>query len=107
MFIEYDEYELLELFESKAVSIYDEEAGKYMYVKTDKYGMKLILHIDVYEQTCSLSLTYEKYTKAIFEINETAVKRLIKKEATLEVVNNLDESVLKVYFRPNFSIKIL
>lgn len=107
MFIKYDDYELLELFESEPVPIYDEEAGKYMYVKADKYGMKLIADIDVYGQTCSFSLTYENYTKTIFEVNETSVKRLMKKEDTLVVINNSDESVLKVYFRPNFSIEIL
>ena len=57
MFIKYDEYELLELFLSKPVSIADDlAAGELIYSYKDNKIFKLVLTMDVYRQTCSLGM---------------------------------------------------
>lgn len=78
MFIKYDEYDLLEFFETEPDYIIDEETGKLMYVKEDKYGMKMIFHMDVYEQTCSVSINYREYTSSIIEYSVKSVTRIRK-----------------------------
>ncbi|MGX1081372.1 hypothetical protein RKD51_002509 [Bacillus sp. SLBN-57] len=47
MFIKYNEYDLLELFESEPVSIADDpEAGELIYTFKDNQNFKLILTLD-------------------------------------------------------------
>ncbi|WJV19381.1 hypothetical protein QU593_02415 [Rossellomorea marisflavi] len=60
MFIEYSEYELLELFQSEPISITGNlDDGELMYMYEDDRNFKLIFILDVYKQTVSLSITFK------------------------------------------------
>jgi hypothetical protein len=104
MHIKYDEIEMFELFEREPISIYEEEAGKFMYIKEDEIGMKLILNLDIYEQTCSFSLGYKDYSKDIYNSEYKFVKKFECNEKYLRVINLSDECMVEIGFKPNFYI---
>ncbi|MES9689210.1 hypothetical protein ABWK31_17400, partial [Bacillus sp. JJ353] len=58
MFIKYNEYDLLELFENEPVIITHQDAGEFNYTYEDNQNFKLILTLEVYQKTCGLSITY-------------------------------------------------
>lgn len=68
MYIKYDEYELLELFENEPVSVFDKDAGVFIYSRTDKLGIKLVMTMSIYEYECNISLNHDNYQKPIFEL---------------------------------------
>lgn len=59
MKIKYDEYHLLELFQSEPVSITGNiDDGELIYTYKDDQNFKVILTLDVYKQTSILSITF-------------------------------------------------
>ncbi len=88
MFIKYDEYELLELFEKEPVVIGDEEAGMFIYSKNDDLGFKLVLTISIYEKQCNLSLNYQSLAIPIFEFNLLEIDALICEDQKLKIISH-------------------
>ncbi|MCY8248149.1 hypothetical protein, partial [Bacillus inaquosorum] len=61
MFTTYNEYDLLELFESEPISVSsDPLAEVFMYSIQDMKGFKLILTMDVYAFQKSIQLIFDK-----------------------------------------------
>jgi len=103
LFIEFDEYELMELFCSEPISVHEKDAGIFIYQKQDKFGFDLVMNISVYERTCGISLNYVKYSAPIFDYtlkNVTSIKCYSQKMAIIYGNNE----TLNVYFEPNFGI---
>ena len=106
MYIQYDEFQLLELFGSEPVLIVDEEAGIFMYSKGDYAGFKLILTISIYENECNLSLIHEKYPVPIFESKLKDVEKISGTSSELKIERRGSNKVISLRVKPNFSIRI-
>lgn len=104
MFIQYDEFELLEIFGSEPINLSDEEAGIFMYIKEDDTGFKLILTISTYEKECNLSLNYSKFSKPIFESDFKNVEKISVVNGELKLMYSGDVKAVTLYFKPNFAI---
>ncbi|KML32053.1 hypothetical protein [Rossellomorea marisflavi] len=95
MFIEYSEYELLELFQSEPISITGNlDDGELMYMYEDDRNFKLIFILDVYKQTVSLSITFKDLLvfKGEFS-NVTSMK--------------IDDGILRVYTAGKENFKVI
>lgn len=107
MFIQYDEYELLELFDNEPVAIGDKEAGMFIYSKTDSFGFKIVMTISIYENECSLSLNHQNYVTPIYDLKFKDVGRITCKNQQLKIQRNNGEKNIEVTFKPNFALKSL
>jgi outer membrane receptor for Fe3+-dicitrate len=103
VYIQYDEFELLELFCNEPIAVHEEEAGIFIYQTQDDYGFELIMNISVYEKKCSVSLSYKDYKKTIFNFEMSDVKEIKGKDDRMIIYYGVDKAI-NVYFKPNFSI---
>jgi hypothetical protein len=83
MFIKYDEYELIELFESEPTPIFEEEQGIFQYSKEDNAGIQLIFTLLVYESRCQISLNLKKFESRLVEFEFNNVSKFAKSEGRL------------------------
>lgn len=105
MFIKYDEYDLLELFLKEPISIPDDlDAGELIYTYTDGQNFKLILAMDVYRQTCSLSVAYND--SIVFTGDFNNVTSITKVDNSM-LINVNDEERLKVKFTNQIGVELL
>lgn len=105
MFIKYDEYDLLELFQKEPVSITgDLDAGELIYSYKDNQNFKLILTMDVYKQTCSLSITYNDFIVFTGDFNNVTSIKKIDKDM---VINIGEEERIKVKFSKQVGVELL
>ncbi|MDA7028017.1 hypothetical protein PJ311_15700 [Bacillus sp. CLL-7-23] len=105
MFIKYDEYELLELFESEPDSIADDpDAGILIYSYKDNQDFELILTLDVYQLTCSLGITYKDFI--VFSADFQNVTS-IKKVENFLVISIGEEEKIKVKFTKQVGVELL
>ncbi|AZK45039.1 hypothetical protein [Paenibacillus lentus] len=107
MFIQFSEYDLLELFESEPISISDTEAGMFIYSKTDIQGLKLVLTVSIYEQECLLSLNHESYSIPIINLTLKDVTQISKNNDKLNFQFENGEKNIDVLFKPNFAFSNL
>ena len=59
MYIKYDQYEMMELFNSEPIKIGDDESGELIYTYKDDTNFSVILFMSIYEKTGELTLTYQ------------------------------------------------
>ncbi|MGE7885772.1 hypothetical protein [Bacillus sp. NPDC094077] len=104
MDIKYDKYELLEIFEDEPEDYYISGAGVYKYSKTDNLGYKLLMYMSVYKNTVVLNLLLTE--KTIFDTNIASVEKVYTREDTLYIQCSGENKIIKVKFKPYFSIKI-
>ncbi|MES9700999.1 hypothetical protein ABWK42_28160 [Bacillus sp. JJ927] len=104
MHIQYDEYELLEIFESEPEDYFIPGAGVYRYSKMDNLGFELVMIMSYYEDTVKLKMLYKD--KRIFETNIESVKRVYSRNDTLYIQCTNEKKVLEVRFKPHFTINI-
>src|SRR3989304_6662992 len=64
----YNEYDLLELFESEPKQLYEEDVGIYTYSKEDQYGFTFIFYLSIHEGTSILSLLHKDLKYPIFDL---------------------------------------
>ncbi|WP_339262597.1 hypothetical protein MKY07_13245 [Solibacillus sp. FSL W7-1472] len=96
MFIKYDEYDLLELFQSEPVSISGNiDDGELIYTYKDDQNFKVILTLDVYQQTSSLTITFNDSIVFSGDLNNVSS---IKKDGKVMVINVGGDEKLKVKF---------
>ena len=100
--IEYQEYELLELFESDPVVI-DEGACIYRYRRTDKFGFCLKFYFSAYNQNCAISLWYKNFANPIFDIGFDKITSIICKKDKLILEQENQEEDAVVYFKPTYT----
>ncbi|SDF57356.1 hypothetical protein [Sporomusa acidovorans] len=107
MYIKYDEYELLELFENEPILVCGEEAGVFMYSNVDKCNVKIVMLFSVYENTCKVSLCHASHNdKTIFECNIVDVERLECSKSTMKIVKIGGAVPISISFDPNYAINI-
>jgi len=105
MFIKYDEYDLLELFQSEPVSITGNiDDGELIYSYKDDQNFKVILTLDVYKQTSSLSITFNDSIVFTGDFNNVAS---IKKNDKTMVMNVGEEEKIKVKFYKQLGVELL
>lgn len=94
-FIKYNENDLLELFQSEPVCIFGNiDAGGLIYTYKDNRNFKVILSLDVYKQSISLSITYKDLNVFTGEfLNVTSITKT--EESMLVKVNNEDKLEVK------------
>nr|WP_318539753.1 hypothetical protein [Terribacillus saccharophilus] len=105
MFTKYNEYELLELFQSEPVSISgNTDDGELIYTYKDDKGFKVILTLDTYQQLLTLSITYNDLV--VFTGELTSVTSIRKsEEAMLIEVDHQDK--LRVKFSNQVGVELL
>ena len=102
----YDEYELLELFESEPTSIADDpKAGLMMYSKKDDFGFEIIMTLSIYECNCILSLNYKEYETSIFNFELKNVEKILCKNELLIIQAEGGKQCVEVMFKPSFALK--
>jgi len=105
MFIKYDEYDLLELFQSEPVSITGNlDDGALIYTYKDDQNFKVILTLDVYQQTSCLSITFNDAIVFTGDFNNVTS---IKKDDKVMVINVGEEEKLKVKFYKQVGVELL
>lgn len=100
----YDEYELLELFESEPEEIHQEGAGFYMYNKVDKLGFQLLLYISHYEKKCGISLSNDMYNWTIFEFELYHIESIRNENECLKIRGNSGKTEVDIQCKPHFSL---
>lgn len=105
MFIEYSEYELLELFQSEPISITGNlDDGELMYMYEDDRKFKLIFILDVHKQTVSLSITFKDLL--VFKGEFSNVTSMKKDDGILRVYTAGKEN-FKVIFSNQVGVELL
>lgn len=105
MFIKYDEYDLLELFQSEPASITGNiDDGELIYIYKDDQNFKVILTLDVYKQTSSLSITFNDSTVFTGDFNNVTS---IKKDDKAMIINVGEEEKIKVKFYKQVGVELL
>ena len=105
MFIKYDEYDLLELFQSEPVSISGNiDDGELIYTYKDDQNFKVILTLDVYQQTSSLTITFNDSIVFTGDLNNVSS---IKKDGKVMVINVGGDEKLKVKFYKQVGVELL
>lgn len=104
MNIQYDEYELLEIFESEPEDYFIPGAGAYRYNKIDKLGFELVMIMCYYEETVELNLYYKN--KRIFETKMHLAKRIYTHNDSLYVQGGVENKTIEVKFKPHFTVTI-
>lgn len=100
----YDEYKLLELFESEPEELYQEGAGFYLYDKIDKLGFQLLLYISQYENKCNVSLSNDMYNWTIFEFELHDIESIKNENECLKIRGNSGKTEVGIQFKTHFSL---
>lgn len=103
MIIKYDEYEMLELFESEPTPIFEEEQGIFQYKKEDEAGIQLIFIMSIYERQCRFSLNIKKLESRLVEFELNNLVELAKSEERLLLYTKEARDPFIINFNPIFS----
>jgi len=103
MFIIYDEYELLELFEAEPLVIATKEAGMFIYSKKFSTGIKISLYLSVYERECEISMCINE--NGFYETSLCNVEYLRQEGKRLRIHQNDSETDYLISFYPSFFMK--
>ncbi len=103
MLLQYDEYELLDLFESEPIITTIKEEGMYIYRKSTPEGISIMLHLSIHERRCHIILSVENHSVLDAVLNNVASLR--SHDGSL-IIHRIDsENDFIVYFKPNIYIK--
>ncbi|GKV56648.1 hypothetical protein NCCP2222_25950 [Sporosarcina sp. NCCP-2222] len=104
MFIKYDVYDLLELFQSEPVSVTGNiDDGVLIYTYKDDQKFKVILTLDVYQQTSSLSITFND--SIVFTGDFNNVTRIKRDDKTM-IIYVGEEERIKVKFYKQVGVEL-
>jgi hypothetical protein len=104
-FIQYDEYELLELFQNEPVSVGDDVcAGILMYVYEDNNNFKWVFTLDVYRKVCTISITYKDYS--VFDGEFLNITEIRKRERDL-IIRIKGMEKVKIKFFKQLGVELL
>ncbi|AUM95030.1 MULTISPECIES: hypothetical protein [Clostridium] len=104
MYIKYDEFELLELFNSEPISIGNIEAGELIYSNKDDKGFSITLFISVYEQLAELTISYKK--NVIFDCKLKNVISISKIDKNM-IINCEDAKKIMIKFYPQMGVELI
>jgi hypothetical protein len=103
--IEYDEYDLLELFENEPKMPYEEDVGIYEYTRKDAHGYTFKMNLYAYDATCILSLFHENLKFTLYEIDFQKVETIDCKEDKLFIHQANSKDDIVVYFKPTYTLR--
>ena len=105
MYIEYDEFELLELFESEPDSLSGNmEDGEISYTSKKDSGFELTIFIYTYQQECGIYLSHNE--REIFSASLKEISKIIQKDNALYFESQEKKQLISIYFGDNFNIKM-
>lgn len=104
MYIKYDEYEMLEVFNSEPISVGSVEEGELIYSYKDNQDFLVTLFINVYAQLAELTISYRE--NIVFNSNIKEVKTIEKVEGAL-IIDSSDEKRIKLKFYPQVGVELL
>ncbi len=105
MYIEYDEYELLDMFLNEPLEINGKEGGIFLYKSENMNGFELSMYISIYEQLCCINLKYVGLLNPVFDIAINEVEKILKEDNRL-IVRKYNKDEIIIYFKPNISLKL-
>ncbi len=94
---------LLELFESEPISIFEEEVGEYIYSKKDDMNIKLVMTLSYHPREIEISIGVSE--TELINICFDKVTRLEKKDSNLLIYNEQRKEPYTVRFRPRFAFE--
>lgn len=103
MSIEFDEYQLIELFESEP-TIIDKEAEIYQYQLKDKLGLELFLYFSVYDQYVAIRLEHRELGIPIYDVEVKNVEEIRADNVKLLVIKQNQDQVAEIMLKPNFNL---
>ena len=104
MYIKYDEYEMLELFNNEPVSIGSVEEGELIYTYRDNKDFSVTLYMNVYAQLAELTLSYKE--NIVFNSKIKDVISVEKVGETL-IIDSGDEKRIRLKFSPQVGVELL
>lgn len=104
MYIKYDEYEMLEVFNSEPISVGSVEEGELIYLYKDNQDFSVTLFMNVYAQLAELTISYKE--NIVFNSNIKEVKTIEKVEGAL-IIDSSDEKRIKLKFYPQVGVELL
>lgn len=104
MYIKYDKYEMLELFNSEPISIGSVEEGELIYSYRDNQDFSVTLFMNVYAQLAELTLSYKE--NIVFNSNIKDVRAIEKVDGAL-IIDSSDEKRIKLKFYPQVGVELL
>lgn len=104
MYIKYDEYEMLEVFNSEPISVGSVEEGELIYSYKDNQDFSVTLFMNVYAQLAELTISYKE--NIVFTSNIKEVKTIEKVEGAL-IIDSSDEKRIKLKFYPQVGVELL
>src|SRR5699024_4914877 len=105
MYIKYNEYDLLELFESKPISITGSiEDGQLIYSYENNQNFKVILTLDLYKQTSAIVVTYNDSVVLSGVFNNVTT---IKKSGEALIIDVHEKETIKIKFHPQIGAELL
>lgn len=106
MAIKYDEFLLLELFNSEPIII-DREAEIYKYQIQGSLGLELAVSFSVYDQYVTIRLDHFQLQNPLYDIDIQNVEEIKVENSKLIVIKQQSkEPVIEVKFTPNFMIDL-
>lgn len=102
-FLKYNEFELLELFESEPNIVFEPENEVVIYSKTDYRNVTLTMLISVYENQCQMELKtlFEGEYIPIFDIDTRDVI-MIKGDNEKLIIHRASKRNIEIRFKPSF-----
>ncbi|WP_047982070.1 hypothetical protein [Ornithinibacillus contaminans] len=106
MAINYDEYLLLELFNSEPIII-DREAEIYKYQMQGSQGLELAFSFSVYDQYVTIRLNHDQLQNPLYDIEIQNVGEIrVEKSKLIVLKQQSKEQVIEVEVTPNFMIDL-
>ncbi|MCL2859316.1 MAG: hypothetical protein FWF46_01835 [Oscillospiraceae bacterium] len=102
----YDNYELLELFEKEPFFPYKGETEIFDYSKNDEFGFKFTLYVNIYEETCIVSLRYKDFKVPIFDIKFEKITNIKCDNEKIILTQENRENNIIISVKPSFSINL-
>src|SRR5699024_8285481 len=105
MYIKYNEYDLLELFESKPISITGSiEDGQLIYYYENNQNFKVILTLDLYKLTSAVGVTYNDSVVFSGEFNNVTSN---KKSGEALIINVHETETINIKCHPQSGAELL
>ncbi|KMY31474.1 hypothetical protein ACZ11_04350 [Lysinibacillus xylanilyticus] len=106
MALKYNEYLLLELFNSEPILI-DKEAEIYKYKMQDPLGLEIAFSFSAYDQYATIRLDHKQLQNPLYDIEIHNVEEIRVENAKLLIIKQKNkEAVIEVKVTPNFMIDL-
>lgn len=106
MFIKFDELDLLELFQNEPVIITgNKDDGQLIYTYKNDQNFKVILTLDIYKQTSTISITYNDLI--VFTGDLDNITSITKEDDQAMIIHVGEEAKLKVKFYKQVGVELL